>query len=535
MTICWCAAGANSGDEAYLVVRYEYTPGFDDVDAVSTGGQAHYWFGDHVRLGVTANVNDHNGADSSLNGADLTLRWTAGSWLKVQQAQSEGLVALPSTSADGGFEFNAFDPTSFTNADAAASRVDVAVSLSDFTEFTTADFNFYVQDVEAGFSAPGLTALADTENYGGGVNIPIGERFHVRSKLDKRTQDLGVQVTAQEHNLGFQFNRNWDVQAGYRIDERIDNAIIVPFTQEQGERTDAVLQVGYDSRSTWKAYMFAQDTVSVTGNRSDNSRAGVGGSVLVMDKLRIEGEVSSGDLGAGGRIGTNYMHSEQTSVYVNYALENERTDNAMRSIRGREGNLIAGVKTRLGDSSSVFLEERYRHNGSMTGLTHATGINFAPGSRWNFGIKSDIGTLEDLQTGAETDRTALGVVAGYSTSTLQISSAVEYRNDDVEQFDLSTIERRTWLFKNSFKYQLNADGRFVGKLNHSESESSEGAFYDGGFTEAVFGFAYRPVDNDRLNAMAKYTYFYNMPTTGRSARSRSPRSSCRRVISRRLM
>ena len=51
-TTCWYAAAALSGDEAYLVVRYEYTPGFDDIDAVSTGGQAHYWFGDYVRLGV---------------------------------------------------------------------------------------------------------------------------------------------------------------------------------------------------------------------------------------------------------------------------------------------------------------------------------------------------------------------------------------------------------------------------------------------------------------------------------------------------
>ena len=46
-----------SGDEAYLVVRYEYTPGFDKLDAVAVGGQGHYWFNDHVRLGLTANYN----------------------------------------------------------------------------------------------------------------------------------------------------------------------------------------------------------------------------------------------------------------------------------------------------------------------------------------------------------------------------------------------------------------------------------------------------------------------------------------------
>ena len=46
-----------SGDEAYLVVRYEYTPGFDKLDAVSVGGQGHYWLNDHVQLGLTANDN----------------------------------------------------------------------------------------------------------------------------------------------------------------------------------------------------------------------------------------------------------------------------------------------------------------------------------------------------------------------------------------------------------------------------------------------------------------------------------------------
>src|SRR5207244_2867006 len=43
-----------SGDEAYLVVRYEYTPGLDKLDEVAVGGQGHYWLNDIVRLGLTA-------------------------------------------------------------------------------------------------------------------------------------------------------------------------------------------------------------------------------------------------------------------------------------------------------------------------------------------------------------------------------------------------------------------------------------------------------------------------------------------------
>src|SRR5208337_1007564 len=43
--------------------------------------------------------------------------------------------------------------------------------------------------------------------------------------------------------------------------------------------------------------------------------------------------------------------------------------------------------------------------------------------------------------------------------------------------------------------------------------SSDAAFFGGNYTEAVVGFGYRPVTNDRLNTLFKYTYFYNVPTT----------------------
>jgi hypothetical protein len=55
--------------------------------------------------------------------------------------------------------------------------------------------------------------------------------------------------------------------------------------------------------------------------------------------------------------------------------------------------------------------------------------------------------------------------------------------------------------------------RLLGKLNHAESKSSLGSFYDGNYTEAVLGYGYRPVTNDRLNTLFKYTYFYNLPST----------------------
>ena len=147
-------------------------------------------------------------------------------------------------------------------------------------------------------------------------------------------------------------------------------------------------------------------------------------------------------------------------------------------------------------------------------MTHATGVNLAPTERLNIGASTDIGILQDVVTGAETTRTAAGFQVGFGFDAVQFSSGIEYRQDETEQLDLAITTRDTWLFRNSFKYQVTPSARFLGKLNHSESESSQGQFYDGGFTEAVVGFAFRPVNNDRLNALAKYTYFYNVPSAG---------------------
>jgi flagellar motor protein MotB len=504
-------SNALSGDEAYLVVRYEYTPGFEEIDALSVGGQGHYWFGDSVKVGATMNSNEQDASDSSLNAADLTFRLAANSWVKLQHARSEGLVSLPQISADGGFEFMSYDPMSFVNAEADADRIDISVASSDLLDLGSGQLTFYMQDVDAGYSAPGLTALTDTENWGGTFTMPVAERFSVGAKVDNLVQDQGLETEAQEINLGYQVNDSWEVSAGYRVDNRVDNSPVVVLTQEQGERADAILQVGFDSRTTWNAYGFFQDTVSITGNRQENGRAGIGGSYRVSERLRVDAEVSDGDLGTGARLGTNYLHSDRTSLYLNYALENERTDNGLRSGRGSEGNLVAGVKSRIADSTSVFLEERYQHGTTMTGLTHATGITFAPTEKWNLGINTDIGTLQDQQTGAETERLAGAIQIGFGFNELQISSGIEYRNDDAEQPDMSRTERTTWLFRNNFKYQLSPGARLL--FNHSDSESSLGTFYDGGFTEAVFGYAYRPIHHDRLNMMAKYTYFYNVPTT----------------------
>jgi flagellar motor protein MotB len=501
-----------SGDEAYLVVRYEYTPGLDKLDEVAVGGQGHYWLNDHVGLGLTADSNE-GGSASNLGAADLTLRKSADSWLKVQAGRSKGLLSPSLRSDDGGFGFHGPDDQSFTGAKAGAYRADLSVGLRDLFEGRDGRFSFYKQRLDAGYSAPGQATIKDTEQYGGTFRMPVTRSLSLAAKGDQKIEDQGLETRAIELDLGYKLAEKWSVSAGVRNDLRKDHSPVVPLTQIQGERTDAIAQVKFDSSTSWSAYGFGQQTIATSGGREDNGRIGLGGSYRLTKRFRIDGEASDGHLGPGGKVGTSFLYTERTSLYLNYSLENERTDNG-QLLRGSQGNLVSGAKTRLSDTSSVYVEERYQNGGALSGLTHTTGISLTTKERWNLGGNAEFGKLRDSQTGAETDRKAAGMRMGYGLEKIQFSSAIEYRRDNAEQLDRTHTDTTTWLFRNNFKLQLTPDWRVIGKLDHSVSDSSLGEFYAGGYTEAVVGYAYRPVRNDRLNALVKYTYFYNVPTTG---------------------
>ncbi len=500
-----------SGELAYLVVRYEYTPGFQNITTFDTGGQAHYWVNNHVEIGVNDSASS-NGGGSTLRGVDVILREDTQTWLKLQGARSEGLVSDTLSSNDGGFNFTNLGGTAaFANASGDSYRADLSVGLRDLFKGQKGRLTLYTQNLGPGFSSPGFDAVTRLRYYGGTFYMPVGKRLAIRAKADDRSQEFGLTTEAEEMDVHYKLTQKWTVSTGVRRDVRTDHSPVVPLTQVQGERTDGIVQVGYDPHTSWTAYTFVQDSLSRTGSRVANGRVGVGGSYRLNKKLRVTAEASDGNLGVGGRLGTSYLYSNRTTFYLNYSLENERDING---VLDRQGNLVSGIKRRLSDSSSVYVQERYQQTRFMSGLTHATGINLRIANRWNVGADAEIGTLQDPLTAAKTKRKAGTLRVSYDLRSIEVSSDVEYLSDGIEQPNTTMTTMTTWLFRNSFKYQINPDWRVVGKLDHSMSKSSQGQFYDGGFTEGVIGYGYRPVENDRLNVLAKYTYFYNVPTAG---------------------
>jgi predicted porin len=137
-------------------------------------------------------------------------------------------------------------------------------------------------------------------------------------------------------------------------------------------------------------------------------------------------------------------------------------------------------------------------------LTNAFGVDISPDDNWVVGASVEVGDVES--DGRVVEREAYTATVGYVTEPISGGAAIEWRDDDE-----NGISRETWLFRSNLGVQVSPDWRALLKYNKAESNSGQGAFFAGEFTEAQVAGAYRPTENDRLNALVRYTYFEDLP------------------------
>jgi hypothetical protein len=510
---------ALNGNALFLVVTYEYVPGFTALDDLAYGLHAQDWVTDHIGVGFTGYRQENGDDTQTLTGVDLTLRYKPGTYVRAEVAHSSGAGPDELNSLNGGFDFN---PRASSGKNAGAQRVDGLVDFSELWESQHGQASFYWQNRDRGYSAPGqITQLEAIEQVGGRATVPLAERWNLDFKgdrFDAQSQDR----TAVEGDVSYDLNHHWAASVGIRNDDRntrIANAS--PILSEDGGRVDGVVRIDYlpyrnefgpydplleAHRGEWNAYGFAQATLSRNGNRRDNDRIGLGMGWQFNDRLHLLSEVSGGDGGVGGKFGGDYQIDDRSNAYLTYTLETERED---VNYRGRQGVMTTGTRYRINDEMSVFGETRAEQGVGPESLIHAYGLDYAPNDRWSYGVKAEVGTVSDPLSG-DLKRHAVGGNVAYFFKDTKYASSLEYRDENGNLVG----DRQTWLMRNTYGQQLDPSWRLLGKLNFSVSRSDGGQFAEGDFAEIVTGAAYRPVTNDRWNTLFKYTWFYDLPSPG---------------------
>lgn len=502
-----------SGNPVFLVVNYEYTPGFDDLHEMTTGGRISHWVNDNLKVGLTASNQNQTGGDQELLGGDVTLQYTPETYLKLETAQTDGPGVGEQLSGSGGITFNSVAQDRSAGIEADAWRLESGFTFADLglTEATEGgDINkghFYWQRRDAGFSGLGQLTRYDTDQIGASLSIALSDDTDLLFKIDDKDESGGVDTHAAELNLDVQLTDHWSVVAGLRRED-LDSATTLtgPVAQEQGQRTDGALQLAYDSAKEWKLYGFAQGTLDRDDSREINNRVGVGGAYQVTDKYRVSAEVSDGKSGFGAKAGSDYQYADQSNLYLNYETDPDFSNNAFtgNSLRGGSGQLTGGVKHRYSDSTSVYSEARYQNGSRESGLSHAYGVDYTPNEHWSFGASYENGELKQADVG-EIERQAITLSMGYASEQIKYGTSLEYRDDNTINED-----RISWLIRNNLGYQVNPDWRAQLRVDVAISDSSNGDHFNSDFTEGLLGFAYRPIDNDKLNALISYHYLEDL-------------------------
>ncbi|MEM1149147.1 MAG: hypothetical protein AAGI03_01115 [Pseudomonadota bacterium] len=488
------------GDETVnLVVQYEYTPTSSDVDGLSLGGRVEAWASDDVRIGVTAMQDETGPATQTSVGVDLRYELGNNSFVQLDYAESEGPGFDGAFSQDGGL---VFATQNGVNASGSAVKLEAQFDFADLGFSRSGRVGGYFEDREEGFSSLDYTVTAATGD----------ERLYgVYADVDKTDTQLGYSVYADvyENDAGDERLEVGGTVSG-DLGDRLAYDVGLEYVDEtdagtSGDRLDLAAKVTYALTPDLDVYAFGQVTVAGDGLES-NDRVGVGLDGDVGNGWTVTGEVSDGHGGFGTRVLATHQREDNSSIYFGYELDPRRALDAGIARADNGGQYVVGGTREINEQTTVFGENTYDIFGDTRELISAYGVTYSPSTFLSYTVTVNFGQLEDSVNG-DLDRRALTFGVRYEDDDLRAVARVELRRDDFE--NPAEPDADAIFVVADAAYTVSEDARLLFSADVALTEANGVSFQEGELVDVVLGYAYRPVDNERLNVLARYRYFHD--------------------------
>jgi len=498
--------GALGDDVVNLVVQYEYTPGLGDVDGYSYGGRAQGWINDNVKVGVSALVEETGVADNQILEADIEVKLGEKSYIRGEVAESTGPGFGRSSSVNGGLTINNTQTSGLNNTRARAYRGELHVDLSDVHPERRGQIGAYYERREAGFTSLDYETTVDQTIWGVYAEEEISDTFRYRLGYEDFSDENGRVNREADVEVEIALDPHWQLAIGAKhFDIKNPGAV----ENSNGRRTDVAARLTHQIDEDHKGWIFGQVTVDRSGDIERNDRAGLGAEVRVSEKVGLKGEVSWGTSGWGGEAGITYDPTADDHYYIGYRVDPDfgRTNSTPLNSRNNSA-IVAGARHRYNDFWSVFLENSYDLTGQTRSLTSTYGVTYTPSALWSVSGGVEYGDVQDSIAG-DLERIAVSASLGYNKKddlVWHLKGEARFEDSDIQGLD-----RDTYLLSGGLVYRQDEDWRLLLNVDAAISESNQDAFLDGDYIEASIGYAYRPVNNDRLNALFKYSYLYDLP------------------------
>jgi len=513
------------GDDVFLLVDYEFRPDAFSADEITTGARGKAWLNDYIAIGGTYVNEERDGTDYELRGADVTLRAGKGTYLRLEYAESDAVQAGQNFgSNNGGISFNTL---STNNADSDGDAVGIEGRIN-FAEFEGGHEGYVMawwKDRDAGFSSTArLDDGIETTDTGIEAEWQATERLELSARatrLDRKTQNEFTTLSVQgEYDVSDRLSIGAELR---HEDEDDDSGLGL-----DSEATLGGLEFSYDVSEQTRAYISGQAVIDDSGDYESNALITAGVEKQVSDRLALKGEIASGDRGdavvagieyditpnlnismdagfgsgATSQIGTNFTTASGLELYGSYAIDPDRTDSG-------ENMFTFGSRKRYANGLSLYSENQFGEGEDEQSVARTYGLDFDLTDQWRLSASIQTNDVE-LDTG-DVDRRAVTLGASYRTDDLRFGSVLEYREDDDQGLGSDVTQ---WVTSNAIEWQQSESLRWLGKLDLSTSHSDANKNDEGKYVELDLGFAYRPHFDDRLNILGKYTFIYDLASSG---------------------
>ncbi|MEL7203884.1 MAG: hypothetical protein AAGL19_06935 [Pseudomonadota bacterium] len=481
------------GDQTVnLVVQYEYTPTASDISGFSTGGRAEAWVGENLRFGISGTADDTGTSDQTLIGADLRYEFGENSFVQLDVARSDGPGYDNDFSINGGL---VIDGTPAVDGTGTAVNIEAEADLRDLGYARDGAIGGYFEQREEGFATLDyqVTAATGDETFFGGYY-----------RLDKTDTQLGFGIYADVYEndagsdkteIGVEIAGNLSPKLSFEAGlEQLDETTATT----NGSRTDLAARFEYEANPDVTYAFFGQGTVSNSG-LEDYNRVGVGIDAALSDNWRLEAEVSEGSGGVGGRLLASY-EKDGSSRYFGYELDRGRALQAGVNQSDNGGKFIAGGRQKFSDDVTVYGENIYDIFGGTRTLTTAYGVDYQRSDFLSYDASIEHGKIDD-----ELERTAVGFGMNFDDEALRASARLEFRVDEADPAsafdDLQAV-----YFDADARYKIDEERRLLFSFGLADADSDTSTTLGGQVIDANLGYAFRPINNERLNALARVRY-----------------------------
>jgi hypothetical protein len=435
-------------------------------------------------------------------GANLRLRATDGTWIDGEYATTSGPGFGRTLSTDGGLtNVQQLAGPAIRSGQAWSLRGEL--DLADVDERLKGRLGAWYDEKKAGFATFDRTIAADQRSAGLSGSVALG-----RTELRASLEHYGDTTGRQENRASIEGERaigaDWKLALGLTYTDLSGPGAATA----TGARLDAGARVTWSPEEGTRLYAFGQATAAQWRGIARNDRVGAGAARKLTDKIGVEAEVSTGTTGLGALAALTYDPTADDRYYLGYRLDPDAL-RAGHSLDGTDlGGITVGAGRRYDDRLTAFAENNYDMFGRRRALTSAYGVTYTPDTRWTLGGALESGDVRDPNA-SDFQRKAVSLSGGYRDGERRAGSLKgELR---LESSADGTRNRTTWLGAGTASARLADDWRLVAGADALVSSSDQSALLDGSYIAANLGFAYRPVANNRLTALAKYQFLHDLP------------------------